>query len=202
MNGAYCNRHARQGGVNSFLVAVVGFHRPAGTSRVLRSAFTPHFSLFTESGSRPARRSIPRHAVGLFPLPVPGSLFPVPAAPSPGMPGVCFPDSRLPPPLFTLCLCTIACCEKATLSAPRHRCEKSNAVSVFGTHQGMYMTRAPKRRKKSKTLSSFSKTGLKSVKFGTLFALPILTFHPSNPSGASARAVLTLQKGQKGGAPL
>jgi hypothetical protein len=93
------------------------------------------------------------------------------------------------------------CCFFATFEAARHRCEKSNAVSVFGTHQGMYMARAPKRRKKSKTLSSSIKTVLKSAKFGTLFALPILTFCPSNPSGASAKAVLTLQKGQKGGAP-
>jgi len=145
----------------------------------------------------------------------------LPAAPSRGMPRACFrhpvagspvavfrfpvPCSPFPPLHFTLCLCTKStnrCCKKTTLSAGRHRCEKSNAVSVFGTHQGMYMARAQKRRKKSKTLSSSIKTGLKSVKFGTLFALPILTFHPSNPSGASARAVLTLQKGQKGGAPL
>ena len=150
-----------------------------------------------------SRRPIPRHAGGLFPfsgtpLPVPGPPFP-PLHP-PACRGFVFPipDSRLH---FTLCLCTIACCEKTTLSTPRQGCEKSNAVSVFRTHQGMYMTTAPKRRKKSKTLSSSIKTGLKSVKFGTLLALPILTFHPSNPSGASARAVLTLQKGQKGGAP-
>jgi hypothetical protein len=63
------------------------------------------------------------------------------------------------------------------------------------------MTTAPKRRKKRKTPSSFGKTGLKKAKFRTVFALPILTFRPSNPSGASARAVLTSQKGQKGGAP-
>jgi hypothetical protein len=80
--------------------------------------------------------------------------------------------------------------------------KKITLVSVFGIHQGMYMTRAQKRRKNSKTPSSFSKTGLKKAKFRTLFALPILTFCPSNPSGASARAVLTSQKGQKRGAPL
>jgi len=79
--------------------------------------------------------------------------------------------------------------------------KKITFVSHFGIHQGMYMARAPKRRKNSKTLSSSIKTVLKSSKFGTLLALPILTFRPSNPSGASARAVLTLQKGQKRGAP-
>jgi len=94
------------------------------------------------------------------------------------------------------------CCFFATFEGARHRCEKSNAVSVFETPQGMYMMIALKRRKKSKTPSSFSKTGLKSSKFGTLLALPILTFCPSNPSGASAKAVLTSQKGQKRGAPL
>jgi hypothetical protein len=59
-----------------------------------------------------------------------------------------------------------------------------------------------KGEKGSKTLSSFSKTVLKRSKNRTVFALPILTFRPSNPSGASAKAVLTSQKGQKGGAPL
>jgi len=73
-------------------------------------------------------------------LAVAGSPFPVPAAPSPGMPGVCFPGARIPNPAFTL-----RCCEKATLSAPRRGCEKSNAVSVFGASRGMAIPTAPKR---------------------------------------------------------
>jgi hypothetical protein len=74
---------------------------------------------------------------------------------------------------------------------------------VFSGHNKVCIWPERKKGEKgSKTLSSSIKTVLKSVKFGTLFALPILTFCPSNPSGASAKAVLTSQKGQKRGAPL
>jgi hypothetical protein len=73
---------------------------------------------------------------------------------------------------------------------------------VFLEHNKVYICHERKKGEKgSKTLSSSIKTVLKSVKLGTLFALPILTFGPSNPSGASAKAVLTSQKGQKRGAP-
>jgi hypothetical protein len=73
---------------------------------------------------------------------------------------------------------------------------------VFSEHHDVWQYRQRQKGEKgSKTLSSSIKTVLKSVKFGTLFALPILTFCPFTPSGASAKAVLTLQKGQKRGAP-
>ena len=169
-------------------VALTAFDGSRTTAKLKQYRICPSCPAHSEAGDGPG---------AACQVPGPASRFPVPSSRFPT------PGSRLPIPAchFTLRLCTIACCKKATLSAPRHRCENSNAVSVFGTHQGMYMVRAPKRRKKSKTLSSSIKTGLKSAKFGTLFALPILTFCPSNPSGASARAVLTLQKGQKRGAP-
>jgi hypothetical protein len=56
-------------------------------------------------------------------------------------------------------------------------------------------------QKAQNTIKFRSKT-VKNDQKGPSFVLPILTFCPSTPSGASAKAVFAFSDPQKGGAPL